>query len=243
MGSRTPVFVVASAMAAFTAFALACSSSSNSGGSGGGKDSGSTLDAPQMMDSGVTTMDSEASTPSESGADAAPDASTSDAACNTGGADGGMCVAGMTPPYVSCANLTSPPVSYAASVQPVFNASCAIAGATCHGDPNTNAMATGQVYLGNEAGGADAGLVLMGLVGKPSAEDPQMDLVAPGDPAHSFLMHKLDGDQCIYAAQCNATKNPVFTNCGLQQPYNSGVLDLATRDAIRRWIAQGAQND
>ncbi len=195
-----------------------------------------------MMDSGTTPMESGTS-PNDSGTEAATDASTSDAACNTGGADGGTCTPGVTPPYISCADLTTPTVSFARDIAPVFNQSCAIGGGTCHGDPNVNAMTTGQVYLGNAAGGADAGQVLMGLVGQPSAEDPQMNEVTAGDPARSFLMHKLDGDQCVYAAACNATNNPIFNNCGLQQPYNSGVLDQATRDTMRRWIAQGARNN
>jgi hypothetical protein len=70
-----------------------------------------------------------------------------------------------------------------------------------------------------------------------------MDEVAAGDPEHSWLMHKLDGDECLFSATCNATGNAIFANCGVQQPYNSAPLDAATRDAIRRWIAQGARDN
>ncbi len=129
-------------------------------------------------------------------------------------------------------------------MQPTFNTSCALSTpGTCHALQPAGNSSPWLVYLGNPTGGVDAGQVLAGLVGRPSAEDPQMDLVAPGDPAHSFLMHKLDGDQCLYAMQCNAANNQIFLNCGVQQPYESGVLDLATRDAIRRWIAQGAKDN
>ena len=207
------------------------------------------------MDSGSPSSDSgttgeasadtgtEAIVDSSSASDAAPDSSThGDAACNEGGAGGGTCTS-STPPFVSCADLATPTVSYAADVQPVFNQSCGIAGGTCHGDPNIDAKTTGQVFLGLPDGGTSAGQVVALLVGQPSAEDPQMNLVTAGDPAHSFLMHKLDYDQCLYAAACNATMNAVFANCGIGQPYNSGILDLATRDTIRRWIAQGAKDN
>jgi hypothetical protein len=80
-------------------------------------------------------------------------------------------------------------------------------------------------------------------VGKKAAEDPNMDIIAAGDPEHSYLMHKLDYDECQYATTCNATRNQLFVNCGLGMPYSSGTLDNPTRDTIRRWIAQGAKNN
>ena len=66
--------------------------------------------------------------------------------------------------------------------------------------------------------------------------------VVPGDPANSFMMHKLDGDQCTMATDC-ATGMTMYTDCGQQMPYSSPALDDATRDTIRRWISQGAQNN
>ena len=32
-------------------------------------------------------------------------------------------------------------------------------------------------------------------------------------------------------------------SCLESMPKNEGLLDLATRDKVRRWIAQGAKND
>ncbi len=166
--------------------------------------------------------------------------------CDTGGADGGTCTPGQTPAYVPCLTgsaLQSPSVSFASDVQPIFNQSCAISGATCHGSTTTDPKATGQIYLGSPDGGVMASDVLTKIVGQPSPENGSMDIVKAGDPANSYLMHKLDGDQCQYASTCNATKNPIFSNCGIQMPFNSGVLDQDSRDKIRRWIAQGAKND
>jgi len=223
VGSRVATAVVV-AMAAMT-MTVACSSSSSGGTP---IDAGHPSDSESATDTGAPSTDS--GTTGETGP------------CNEGGANGGNCTA-STPPFVSCADLAAPTVSFASDVLPVFQTSCGIAGATCHGNPMVNAKATGQPYLGMPTGGTDAGQVLAGIVGVPSAEDPQMNNVTAGQPAQSWLMHKLDGDQCLYAAQCKATGNPVFANCGLQQPYSSGVLDLATRDTIRRWIAQGAKDN
>ncbi len=166
--------------------------------------------------------------------------------CDTGGANGGTCTAGQTQPFHSCADLTQS-VSFKSDIQPIFNMSCAIAGSTCHGDPALQKMEskTGQVWLGLpvDAGAPDSSAVLMGIVGVKSPENPGMDLVAPGDPGNSYLMHKLDYDECQYASACNATSNSIFANCGLGMPYNAGTLDIPTRDKIRAWIAQGAKNN
>src|SRR5579883_2865977 len=88
---------------------------------------------------------------------------SSGGSCNTGGADGGTCNAptsmNPTAPYVSCltgSQLQSPSVSFASDIQPIFNQSCAISGATCHGSPTTDPKATGQIYLGSPDGGVPA---------------------------------------------------------------------------------------
>ena len=164
--------------------------------------------------------------------------------CDTGGADGGTCVpptmSNPTPAYTSCANLTSPTVSFAKDVMPTFNDSCGVSNA-CHQPPANPAVA--NLVLGLPDGGVPAATVIQSIVGKSALENKNMEIVKAGDPANSYLMHKIDGDQCQYAATCNATGNPIYNECGVQMPFNSGVLDPGTRDNIRRWIAQGAQNN
>jgi len=171
--------------------------------------------------------------------------------CDTGGADGGTCnpptSPNPTPAYTSCANLTSPTVSFAKDVMPTFNLSCGVSNA-CHQPPANPAVASlvlGCNGMGCPDGGVPAATVIQNIVGKSALENPGMDIVKAGDPANSYLMHKIDGDQCQYATACQATHNPIFSEppCGTQMPYNSGVIDTATRDNIRRWIAQGAQNN
>jgi hypothetical protein len=157
-------------------------------------------------------------------------------ACGTGGADGGACT-----PYVSCADLTTPDVSFATDILPILQPSCAIAGSTCHGTPDV-ATTQARPYLGNYDGGTDAAQVVTGLVGVTSNEDPSMPEVTASDPGSSFLMHKLDNDQCQFANDCKASKTQ-YTDCGQQMPYSSPPLEESQRDTIRRWIAQGAKNN
>jgi len=156
-----------------------------------------------------------------------------------------MCTPGSTPAYTSCVtDLTTPTVSFAQEVQPLFNKSCSLSTpGTCHALQGAGNSTPYLIFLGSPDGGIDGEAVLPGIVGKKAAEDPNMDIIAAGDPEHSYLMHKLDYDECLFATECDSTKNPVFTGCGQGMPYLSGIIDPATRDNVRRWIAQGAKNN
>jgi hypothetical protein len=168
------------------------------------------------------------------------------APCNAGGADGGTCIQGDTPNYTACIDLTTPVISYSADIQPIFTSSCSVGGGICHGDPLLIERTTGRVFLGYEEAGpgtVDAGGIISVLVGQKSPENTMMDIVAAGDPGASYMMHKLDQDQCQFAAICNATNNTIFASCGAGMPELNGILDQASRDKIRRWIAQGAKNN
>jgi hypothetical protein len=82
----------------------------------------------------------------------------------------------------------------------------------------------------------DCNLAHANLVDTPSSELPAMDRIEPTDPTMSWLMHKLDGthDDGWFACEGGF--------CGQQMPLG-GELPLATRDAIRTWITNGAVND
>jgi len=131
-------------------------------------------------------------------------------------------------------DLTQPVVSFKNEVMPIFNATCN--SGSCHG---SSLKPAGGVFLGSEAArGGDASSVRMGLVGAAAQEMPSMPLVTPGDPAKSFLMHKLDADQCAFAGQCT------IGNCGALMPNGSSMpLPPTNRDQVRRWIAQGAKDN
>jgi len=82
-------------------------------------------------------------------------------------------------------------------------------------------------------GGAPEGLQLDAahsynlLVGTPSAEQPALLRVKPGDPDNSYMVRKIEG-------------LPGIT--GLQMPYMEMPLSQPTIDAIRQWITNGAPN-
>jgi hypothetical protein len=149
------------------------------------------------------------------------------------GPDGGGCTS-----YVARADL-SVPVSFANQVMPIFQQSCAPGGPSCHGDPGSGPI---QAYLGSVDGGVDPSTILARIVDVVAAEDPGMKLVAPGDPARSFLLHKMDGDQCMFAAACATTGyDRSYPMCGSTMPLNADSLPSGARDTVRAWIAQGAK--
>ena len=122
---------------------------------------------------------------------------------------------------------TKPAVSFSKDVMPIFSQSCAFS--TCHG--STTGPANG-VFLGR-----DPLRVYNAIVNVRGDEAQAMAFVTPNDPRQSFLMRKLDGSQCALDAQCTGG------SCLESMPKNEGLLELATRDKVRRWIAQGAKND
>jgi hypothetical protein len=65
------------------------------------------------------------------------------------------------------------------------------------------------------------------LVGIPSAEDPGISRVTPGNPDNSYLIRKLEGGPGIV---------------GVQMPFGGPYLPQASIDVIRQWITNGAQN-
>jgi hypothetical protein len=122
---------------------------------------------------------------------------------------------------------STPSVSFANDVIPVFSQSCAFS--TCHG--STVGTANG-VFLGR-----DAAKVHAAIVSVASGELPAMPFVTPGKPRESYLMRKMDGSQCALDTQCTGG------SCQDSMPKRSPLLDVAARDVVRRWIAQGAKND
>jgi hypothetical protein len=152
---------------------------------------------------------------------------------------------------VSTANLTTPTVSLKTDILPIFQISCGISGSTCHGMFQGGMQ---NLYLAEQLsamdGDGDAGAIVKGIVGVKSVEDPSMNIVTAGDPTNSFLMHKIDGDQCTLASQCEAPDGAIFMGnttvpvpCGQNMPYLNSMLTTAELDTIRRWIAQGAMDN
>ena len=141
--------------------------------------------------------------------------------------------AGPCTPFTSEANLMTPQVSFKSDVMPVFEQHCA--SSSCHGIADSP---KGDLFLGAQlAKGSDSNMVHGALVGKTSTQLPSMMFVAAGDPTHSYIIHKIDGDQCMYESQC------VGTDCQMSMPFSDGLMPVETRDIVRRWIAQGANDN
>jgi|SRR5579884_1771346 len=159
-----------------------------------------------------------------------------DAGGDGGGAGDSGCAPYAPPPTASA------PVSFVNDVLPLFNASCAFGG--CHG-PNAGSLEFLADRTSTPAAYKDR--TYKAIVNQPSLEDPTMVFVKPGDPAHSFLMHKMDDDLCSIQSQCVpnnalAPQYPPGTGpCGGFMPASTGApLGDDKRTIVRSWIAQGA---
>ena len=148
-----------------------------------------------------------------------------DSSTSGGGSEPRACVAHNAPEPSA---LSTPPSSFENDVAPVLAKSCAFS--ACHG--SRGAAANHGVFLG--ATNADNIAAVKTALKSASRAAPAMPYVTPGDPDKSFLMHKLDGDQCIVEESCNGG------DCGKSMPEGNDLLPESSRDAIRRWVAQGA---
>ncbi len=105
---------------------------------------------------------------------------------------------------------TGPPLSYAADVQPLWDAHCL--GTGCHegATPAQSLDLTGDSYAN--------------VVGVPSTE-ASPNLVEPGDPDASYLVLKIEGDGSILGNRMPSVGEPLTED------------ELAL---VRNWVAQGA---
>jgi hypothetical protein len=133
------------------------------------------------------------------------------------------CVAHNAPELKS---LSTPVASFENDVAPVLAKSCAFS--SCHG---SRTPANRGIFL--DAKPENIAEVKSALRANARSA-PSLSYVAPGDPDKSFLMHKLDGDQCVVSESCTGG------DCGKSMPEGNELLPESSRDAIRRWIAQGA---
>jgi len=122
-------------------------------------------------------------------------------------------------------DLATPVVSFATDVRPILQGSCGLS-SSCHGGSR-------PPLVGRNL---DARTMRANLLVK-STVLASMAYVAPGDAKNSLLQRKMDGDQCMLDAQCAGR------SCGEAMPQGGGLLPVAERDTVRRWIAQGAADN
>lgn len=106
------------------------------------------------------------------------------------------------------------------SVQAIVARSCAFS--SCHGGTRAFPMLS-------------ADLAYATLTTAMSMQVTSMRLVAPGDPAQSWLMHKLDGTMSSQPT-CAGMNSP----CGVSMPQSSERLPAHERELVRAWIRMGA---
>jgi hypothetical protein len=112
-----------------------------------------------------------------------------------------------------------PPTALSTIASTIFVPRCATA--SCHtGNPPPQAP-----------GSYDAGLVWENIVGVPSLQSAGMNVVEPGAPERSYLVHKLRG-----------TAGDVG-GIATVMPLSDAPLDESDIEAIEAWIAAGAPND
>ena len=110
-----------------------------------------------------------------------------------------------------------PPVSYSRDIEPAFQTGCATP--QCH---SSQSRASGLV-LEKDSSYAN-------IVGVPSRQVPAMNLIAPGDPAQSYLLRKLQG-----------TQTSVGGSGGQMPP--GGATDPALISNVQTWTEEGARKD
>lgn len=122
----------------------------------------------------------------------------------------------LTGADVSAQSSSEKPVSFKDDVQPLLNSQCVF----CH--------VTGAENGGLNLGRRDSHASLMAA----STEAP-MARVAPGDPAKSYLLHKLKGTHLEVGGSGSAM--PMYDP---PKPFPKDHLDL-----IERWVREGAQKN
>ncbi len=126
-------------------------------------------------------------------------------------------------------DLSTPVESFKTNIMEIFFENCA--SASCHGGtPPTGGLALGGME-------ADAPATYKALVNVMSGDLPTMPYVTPGMYSESYLMHKVDADQCYFDEQC------VGHMCLASMPNLGTTLPVGTRDILRRWIFQGAMDN
>jgi hypothetical protein len=130
---------------------------------------------------------------------------------------GGLMAAVLLIATSSFAADAPPPVSFKNDVQPLLNAQCVF----CH--------VTGAENGGLNLGRREAHAALMA----PSVGAPAMPRVTPGDPAKSYLVHKLKGTQLEVGG--SGGPMPMYDP---PKPFPAEHLEL-----IERWIREGAQKN
>jgi CHRD domain/Bacterial Ig domain len=95
----------------------------------------------------------------------------------------------------------------------ILNVSCASAGCHSGAAPPAGLDLSGSAYAR--------------IVNVASTEVPSLRRIAPGDPANSYLIQKIEGSAAV----------------GVRMPFGGPFLDATTISRIRAWVSAGAPNN
>ncbi|MFQ5704896.1 MAG: hypothetical protein ACE5HT_12850 [Gemmatimonadales bacterium] len=109
-------------------------------------------------------------------------------------------------------------ISFAAEVQPIFTARCALSG--CHAGPTPQ-----------QGMNLSEGLAFSNIVNVPANEVSGLMRVRPNSPDSSYLVHKIEGTQGNVGGS------------GGRMPLSGCCLAQDQIDLIRTWIGEGAVNN
>jgi len=139
-------------------------------------------------------------------------------------------IAGLGALLAGCGGDTAPAEpevarpTFTRDVVPLFQGSCGF-GSGCHG----TAQPAGYLPL---VPGVAEPAVLLARMKEASVREPSLPRVRPGDPAGSFLLHKVTGDYTGLPCAPGA--------CGERMPQRSSALPAEDVAMLERWIQQGA---
>jgi hypothetical protein len=153
------------------------------------------------------------------------------------------------PPLNGCAlqacptpddGLAGSPVSFRRDLVLPLQRNCS--DAICHGSPAGSAAG---LYLGPPLPvPVDTASLIGRLVDVASRTAPELPLIAPGEPARSFLLLKIEGCQNTGSLTCRPQPGAKGTApCGDTMPQAARALCNAERDFLRRWVLQGASDN
>ena len=139
------------------------------------------------------------------------------ACAGSGGGGGGGA------PKPACKPPATPTISFSTNIQPIFNASCALAG--CHVGP----VPTGPVDL-------SVGQAYAQTVNVKSAQVPTLKRFLPGKPDDSYIIRKIEGGPNIAGVQMPQGCPGACLN-------GAKALTPDNIAAIRQWVTECAPNN
>ncbi len=138
--------------------------------------------------------------------------------------------------------------SFRAHILPTFQGACTFS-SSCHGSKTRSQV---DLYLGeklprtpaDDMSSAEISEMLAGVIGRASVTAPDVQLIAAGSAADSFLMHKVDDTHRGRGYACTPQQSGLDHPCGESMPQTAEELLCGKeRETLRRWIDQGAKDN